>query len=162
MGNSRHFKFSPDDVLRTDRRNRACPLSTLKIVMVQQKTRTLGPCIVVVHDDVIKCKHFLRYWPFVWGIHRSLVGEFPAQRPVTRRFDVFFSNNREAGCLRHHRTHYDVIVMCCQTPHNFTHILHAYLTSTGPIIRVNHTWLYGKIYHDSVNLSSPCDAYVCP
>ena len=22
------------------------------------------------HDDVIKWKHFLRYWPFVWGIHR--------------------------------------------------------------------------------------------
>ena len=24
------------------------------------------------HDDVIKCKHCPRYWPFVWGIHRSL------------------------------------------------------------------------------------------
>ena len=28
---------------------------------------------------------FVRYWPFVRGIHRS-----PAQRPVTRSFDVFF------------------------------------------------------------------------
>ena len=25
------------------------------------------------HDDVIKWKHFLRYWPFVQGIHRSPV-----------------------------------------------------------------------------------------
>ena len=25
------------------------------------------------HDDVIKRKHFLRYWPFVWGIRRSPV-----------------------------------------------------------------------------------------
>ena len=25
------------------------------------------------HDDVTKCKHFPRYWPFVWGIHRSQV-----------------------------------------------------------------------------------------
>ena len=25
------------------------------------------------HDDVIKWKHFLRYWPFVRGIHRSPV-----------------------------------------------------------------------------------------
>ena len=25
------------------------------------------------HDDVIKWKHFPRYWPFVQGIHRSLV-----------------------------------------------------------------------------------------
>ena len=23
------------------------------------------------HDDVIKWKHFPRYWPFVWGIHRD-------------------------------------------------------------------------------------------
>ena len=23
------------------------------------------------HDDVIKWKHFPRYWPFVWGIHQS-------------------------------------------------------------------------------------------
>ena len=40
------------------------------------------------HDDVIKWKYFPRYWPFyVWN---SLVtGEFPAQRPVTRSFDVF-------------------------------------------------------------------------
>ena len=25
------------------------------------------------HDDVIKWKHFRRYWPFVWAIHRSPV-----------------------------------------------------------------------------------------
>ena len=25
------------------------------------------------HDDVIKWKHFPRYWPFVWGINRSPV-----------------------------------------------------------------------------------------
>ena len=34
------------------------------------------------HDDVIKWKHFPRYWPFVRGIH--------TQRPVMRSFDVFF------------------------------------------------------------------------
>ena len=33
---------------------------------------------------------FLRYWPFV-RVHRCAVtGEFPAQRSVTRGFDVFF------------------------------------------------------------------------
>ena len=26
-----------------------------------------------IHDDVIKWNHFSRYWPFVWGIHRSPV-----------------------------------------------------------------------------------------
>ena len=29
--------------------------------------------VQVHHDDVIKWKHFPRYWPFVWGIHRSPV-----------------------------------------------------------------------------------------
>ena len=29
--------------------------------------------VVKLHDDVIKWKHFPRYWPFVRGIHRSLV-----------------------------------------------------------------------------------------
>ena len=33
----------------------------------------------------------------------------PAQRPVTRSFDVFF--DREAGDLRRYRAHYDVTVM---------------------------------------------------
>ena len=27
----------------------------------------------LLHDDVIKLKHFPRYWPFVRGIHRSPV-----------------------------------------------------------------------------------------
>ena len=46
-------------------------------------------------------------------------GEFLAQRPVTRSFDVFFDlrvingwvNNGEAGDLRRYRAHYDVTVM---------------------------------------------------
>ena len=48
----------------------------------------------------------------------SVTGEFPAQRPVTRSFDIFFDlrlnkrlSIREAGDLRRHRAHYDVIVM---------------------------------------------------
>ena len=48
-----------------------------------------------------------------------VTGEFPAQRPVTRSFDIFFDlrlnkswkNNRETGDLRRHRAHYDVIVI---------------------------------------------------
>ena len=49
----------------------------------------------------------------------EFTGEFPSQRPVTRSFDVSsicawingWVNNREAGDLRRHRAHYDVIVM---------------------------------------------------
>ena len=46
-------------------------------------------------------------------------GEFPAQMPVTRSFDVSFDlingwvNNREVGDLRRYHAHYDVIVMPC-------------------------------------------------
>ena len=49
-----------------------------------------------------------------------VTGEFPAQRPVTRSFDVFFDlrlyqqlNKQygDAGDLRRHRDHYDVVVM---------------------------------------------------
>ena len=29
--------------------------------------------VIPIHDDVIKWKHFPRYWPFVRGIHRSPV-----------------------------------------------------------------------------------------
>ena len=44
--------------------------------------------LCVWHDDVIKWKHFPRYWLFVRGIHRS-----PVNSPLKgqwRGFDVFF------------------------------------------------------------------------
>ena len=70
------------------------------------------------HDDVIKWKHFPRYWPFVRGIHRSPVnsphkGQWRGAlmfNLICARINVWV-NNREAGDLRRYRTHYDVIVM---------------------------------------------------
>ena len=74
-----------------------------------------GECF---HDDVIKWKYFLRYWPFVWGIHRSPVNSpHKDQWRGTLMFTLICArindwvNNREAGDLRRHRAHYDVIVM---------------------------------------------------
>ena len=73
------------------------------------------------HDDVIKWKHFLRYWPFVRGIHRS-----PVNSPLKGQWRralilslicVWISgwvNNREAGNLRRYHAHYDVSVMRCK------------------------------------------------
>ena len=40
------------------------------------------------HDDVIKWKHFPRYWPFVRGIHRSRW--IPHTKANDAEFDVFF------------------------------------------------------------------------
>ena len=73
------------------------------------------------HDDVIKWKHFPRYWPFVRGIHRSLVNS-PHKGQWRRAFMFLWSvpwindsvNNREAGDLRRHHAHYDTIVISVQ------------------------------------------------
>ena len=74
------------------------------------------------HDDVIKGKHFPRYWPFVRGIHRS-----PVNSPHKGQWHgaLMFSsicvwinswvNNREAGDLRRCHAHYDVTVMWINT-----------------------------------------------
>ena len=42
-----------------------------------------GLVLSIFHEDVIKWKHFPRYWSFVRRIHR-VSGEFPAQRSMTR------------------------------------------------------------------------------
>ena len=77
-----------------------------------------GYDLVVKHDDVIIWKHFLRYWPFVRGIHRSPVnsphkGQWRGALVVSLICALIngWVNNREAGDLRRHRAHYDVIVM---------------------------------------------------
>ena len=76
------------------------------------------PRKVLGHDDVIKWKHFPRYWPFVRVIHRS-----PVKSPQKGQWRgaLMFSlicvwinswvNNREVDDLRRYRAHYDVIVM---------------------------------------------------
>ena len=63
---------------------------------------------------------FPRYWPFVWGIHRS-----PVNSPHKGQWRGAFMfslncvwingwvNNRDAGDLRRYRAHNDVIVMIC-------------------------------------------------
>ena len=70
------------------------------------------------HDDVIKWKHFPRYWPFVRGIHRSPVNSpYKGQWRGALMFSLIcvwinaWVNNREAGDLRRYQAHYDVTVM---------------------------------------------------
>ena len=74
--------------------------------------------LFLLHDDVIKCKHFPRYWPFVRIIHRSPVNSpHKGQWRGALMFSLIcvwingWVNNREAGDLRRYRAHYDVIVM---------------------------------------------------
>ena len=70
------------------------------------------------HDDVIKWKHFPRYWPFVRGIHRSPVNSpHKGQWRGALMFSLIcvwingWVNNRDAGDLRRYRAPYDIIVM---------------------------------------------------
>ena len=72
------------------------------------------------HDDIIKWKHFLCYWPFVWGIHRlpvnsphkgqwlgGLISFWSASEPTVE------ANNKDASDLTCYRPFANVIVMWC-------------------------------------------------
>ena len=91
--------------------------------------RVLFKTFKYVPDDIIKWKHFQRYWPFVRGIHRSPVNS--PHKGQWREALVFslictqingWVNNGEAGDLRRHRAHYDVNVMyvCEYTTYHVT------------------------------------------
>ena len=68
------------------------------------------------YNDVIKWKYFPHFWPFVRGIYR-----LPVNSPHKGQWPFMFSlscaringwvSNREAGDLRRHHAHHDVIVM---------------------------------------------------
>ena len=74
--------------------------------------------LTAIHDDVIKWKQFPRYWPFVREIHRSPVNSpHKGQWRGALMFSLICAringwvNNGEAGDLRRHTTHCDVIVI---------------------------------------------------
>ena len=76
----------------------------------------------IIHDHVIKWKHFLRYWSFVRGIHRSPVNSpHKGQWCRALMFSLICAwinawvKNREPGDLRRHHTHYGIIVMYLPT-----------------------------------------------
>ena len=86
--------------------------------LVWHKLHPVSIAALLVHDDVIKLKHFPRNWPFVRGIHRSPVN-FPHKGQW--RGALMFSlicvwindwvNHGEPGDLRRYRINYDVTVM---------------------------------------------------
>ena len=70
--------------------------------------------VIAPYDDVIKWKHFPRYWPFVRGIHRT---PHKGQWRGALMFSFIWAktirwvNNRDAGNLRGHRAHHEVTLM---------------------------------------------------
>ena len=94
-------------------------LLSLRGLMLRPPNPSLAdPLFTPLHNDVIKWKHFPRYWPFVRGIPRSPVN---SQQKGHWRGALVFSlicawinvcvNNREAGDFRRCGAHYDVTVM---------------------------------------------------
>ena len=82
------------------------------------------------HDDVIKGKHFPRYWTFVRGIHRSPMNSIhKGQWREDLTFSLMYAwtngwvDNRDAGDLRRHRSHYDVTVMMVLTNVTMTSLM---------------------------------------
>ena len=106
------------------------------------------------HDDVIKWKHFPRYWPYVRRIHRSPVNSpHKGQWRGALMFSLICAwingsvNNHEAGDLWRICAHYDVTVMCLMDfCDSFTHILRDCFMNTGTIIRLPSIYVYIYIY----------------
>ena len=78
--------------------------------------------LLSIHDDVIKWKHFPRYWPYVRGIHWSPVNSpHKGQWRRALMFSLICAwinggiNNGEAGDLRRHRP---IMTLLMITPRN--------------------------------------------
>ena len=106
------------------------------------------------HYDVVKWKHFPRYWPYVRGIHRSPVNSLhKGQWRGALTFSLICAwinccvNNREAGYLRRHCAHYDVTAMVNEMipvliePHKF--YLKCSLESIKKYVYINQGRYFG-------------------
>ena len=99
--------------------------------------------------DVIKWKHFPRYWPFVWGIHRSPVnsphkGQWRGALmfPLICTWRNRWVNNRESGVLRCHRAYYEVTVMLGDSSGIFRLLWHICIREKALILLwVPHIWI---------------------
>ena len=113
------------------------------------------------HDDVMKWKHFPCYWSFVRGIHRSPVNS-PHKGQICGALMFLWSapwihdwvNNREAGDLRRHHTHYDIIV------------LERWVDSMRPRDTYMHWWngsplVQIMVWHQTVDKQFPGQRTIC-
>ena len=109
------------------------------------------------HDDVIKWKHFSRYWPFVRGIRRSPVdsphkGQWRgawifslicrlSKQSISRWFETpsrSLWRHCHAECTLHAMSYARclrfVVFSCGQASTQYTHSLQGYFTGTGKIV----------------------------
>ena len=101
MGTAFHYKGRPDFRVFVD--------TSFIIFKILQ-------CLLhMSHDDVIKWKHFPRYWPFVREFtgprHKGQCRGALMFSLICTRINSWVNNGSKAGVLRRYRAHYDVIVM---------------------------------------------------
>ena len=148
------------------------PICTLHISTVVSKNQLKiisGVCafhVSKVYDGVIKWKHFLRWWPFVWGIHR-LSANSPHKGQwrealmfsfVCARINVV--NSREAGYLRRYRAHCDVIVMGSVTRRTTSRISLFHIFTLYKIIVQIRWFMHYFSERISYHISIEIDAYL--
>ena len=133
-----------------------CENSFVSVCLCMYRFNTSHRIYTQFHDDVIKWKYFPCHWPFVRGIHRSPVNSpHKGQWRGALMFSLICTwincrvNNHEAGDLRRHQAHYDVIIMwhcfvllwlhyqfLVNSCESNAHILQGYITATGAIIQL--------------------------
>ena len=87
-----------------------CVLSTDRFPFYWLCTTDCVP-FMLFHDDVIKRKHFPRYWPFVRENPLTKASEAELLCYLWSASTKCWANNRNCGDLRAHRAHYDVTIM---------------------------------------------------
>ena len=96
------------------------------IIIIKSEVWTITHCLGLGHETIVCAvclsiflwKHLSRNWSFVKRIHRSLVDSpHKGQWRGALIFSLIFAwtngwaNNRDAGDLKRHRTHYDITVI---------------------------------------------------
>ena len=111
----------------------------------------LVPC----HDDVIKWKHFPRYWPFVRGIHRWPVNSPHKGQwcealvfPLICAWTNSWADDGDASELRRRRAHYEVNVM------SYGQVSLKYLKTEHPYTTFKWHWHESKIGHQDSHASN--------
>ena len=102
-----------------------------------------------LHDDVIKSKHFPRFWPFVREIHRSPVNSpHKGQWRGALMFSLIcvwihdWVNNPEVGDLRRYRAHYDVTIMLIPHVIYYGNGISNISIRSCPQIRPDYAWTF--------------------
>ena len=82
------------------------------LVLARASVSNQGTVTKVLHDDVIKWKHQSSALLAICAGNSPVSGEFPAQRPVTRTFDVLFDLHLIKLLSRHSRVWWIETLSC--------------------------------------------------